>query len=252
VQETIRNQRLVLTGTEYVRFHGGRIDSSTLAVKSVQSAGPERTSVALVSGAASFAAGPVVPHSHLAASDSSGGILYRENVDYIIDYDTGTIAAKSGGVLTAGQTVVIWYYPFALYEAGADFSLNSDRGEIKRLATGAIADGETVWLDYEPVYLTVADEIIENAVAMANGMVESEVDPDRQFEVDPILGAAATYRALEIVCRAAASRELAAGGGGDKVALVWMKLADNHAGRADRLLNSFRPPYDGPRTPSRS
>jgi len=88
------------------------------------------------------------------------------------------------------------------------------------------ACGEAVWLDYQPVYVSVADEIVDNAVAMANGMVENELDPDRQFEVDPTLAAGATYRALEIVCRAAASRELSAQRGGDRMAATWLKLAD--------------------------
>ena len=87
---------------------------------------------------------------------------------------------------------------------------------------------------------------------MANGMVENEVDPDRQFEVDPTLSAAATYRALEIVCRAAAGRELASLRGGDRIAGAWIKLAEDYFARSGLLLRSFRPPYDGPRTPTRS
>jgi len=87
---------------------------------------------------------------------------------------------------------------------------------------------------------------------MANGMVETEVDPNREFEVDPTLSAAATYRALEIVCRAAASRELAASRSGDRVASVWIKLADGYSERSELLLRGFRPPYESPRNPVRS
>jgi hypothetical protein len=102
------------------------------------------------------------------------------------------------------------------------------------------------------VFVSVTDEIVENAVALANGMVESEVDPEREFEANARLSASATYRALEVVCRAAASRELASQSGTDKVASVWIKLADDYGGRSDQLLNAFRPPCAGPRNPQRS
>jgi hypothetical protein len=76
------------------------------------------------------------------------------------------------------------------------------------------------------------------------------VDPDRQFGADPALQAAATYRALEIICRAAAARELSSLRGEDRTAIAWMKLADAHAERSEHLLRLFRPPYAGPSAPA--
>jgi hypothetical protein len=194
----------------------------------------------------------VVPGSLVAASDSSLGTVYVENVDYVVDYGGGILTAKAGGALGSNSQVTVWFFPYALYQEGTDYALDSEGGRLKRLTSGSIAGGETVWLDYSPIYVSVADEIVENAVAMANGLIESEVDPERQFEVSPTLSAAATYRALEIVCRAAATRELASQRAQDKAASVWIKLADDYAGRSDLLLRSFRPPYSGPRTPARS
>jgi len=186
------------------------------------------------------------------ASDSSLGTVYVENVDYVVDYAGGRLTTKVGGSLSSAQTVTVWYLPYALYEEGSDYGLDASGGQIKRLSGGDIASGETVRLDYRPVFVSVTDEIIENAVALANGMVQTEVDAEREFEANPSLGAAATYRALEIVCRAAASRELASQNGADKVATVWIKLADDYAGRSDQLLTGFRPPFNGPRNPQRS
>jgi hypothetical protein len=186
------------------------------------------------------------------ASDSSLGTVYQENTDYVVDYATGLLTVKAGGALTANQGVTVWMIVYGLYTESADFSVRADRGEIKRLTGGSIAVGETVYLDYVPVYVSVTDEIVDNAVSMANGIVENEVDPDRQFEVDPTLSAAATYRALEIVCRAAASRELASQRGGDRIAATWIKLADDHSQRSEMLMRSFRPPYDGPKSPVHS
>jgi len=159
------------------------------------------------------------------------------------------VSVKAGGILTSSQQVTVWFLPYALYAATSDYTLDAAHGQIKRLAGGDIAPGETVRLDYRPVYVSVADEIIDNAVTMANGMIEREVDPEGEYEADTTLDTAATYRALEIVCRAAASRELASQRGADKVATGWMKLSDDYGTHSELLLRNFRPPVSGPRAP---
>jgi len=252
VADQVLDQPVIIPSSDYYRFYGGAVEADSVRVKSLQSTTPQRTEVNLSGGTASCGVAPMLSGSVLVASDSSLGTVYRENLDYVFDYATGTLSTKTGGALASNQTVIVWYLPFTLYLSGTDYSLAFDRGEIRRLETGSIAVGERVWLDYHPVYVSVADEIITNAVTMANGMVENEVDPNREFEVDPTLSAAATYRALEIVCRAAASRELAVSRSGDRVASVWIKLADGYSERSELLLRSFRPPYDSPRNPVRS
>lgn len=252
VADQILDQAVLVPSTDYYRFYGGAVEPDSVRVKSIQNQTPQRIEVTLSAGVASCSTAPVVPGSVVVASDSSLGTVYRENVDYIVDCVSGILTTKSGGSLASDQTVTVWQVPFTLYVSGVDYSIAADSGEIRRLVGGTIAAGEMVWLDYRPVYVCVADEIINNAVAMANGMVENEVDPNREFEVDPTLAAAATYRALDIVCRAAASRELAAFRGGDRVATVWIKLADGYSERSELLVRSFRPPYDSPRNPVRS
>lgn len=252
VQDQIVDQPVTLAGSDYVRFYGGGVEAATLLVKSIQSVTPSRTDVTFIGGTVSIIAGPIVPGSVIVASDSSLGTLFQENLDYIVDFKTGSLTVKAGGALSANQAVTVWYLAYTLYAEGTDFSLSADRGELKRLSGGTIAPGETVYLDYQPRYVSVADEIVDNAVAMANAMVENDVDPDRQFEVDATLTAAATYRALEIVCRASASRELASGRAGDRIAAIWIKLAEGYSDRSEKLLRDFRPPYSGPNNPARS
>ncbi|MEW5995224.1 MAG: hypothetical protein AB1744_12655 [Candidatus Zixiibacteriota bacterium] len=91
--------------------------------------------------------------------------------------------------------------------------------------------------------------MLNKAVLEANALVERDIDPDRQFGADPVLQSGATYRALEIICRASAARELSRARGEDRTALAWMKLADGYAARADQVLRSFHPPFTGPSTP---
>lgn len=249
IEDQVMDQPVTMSGSDYVRFYGGAVDAESFRVKSIRSRKPTRTTITFSNGSTVIAANSIVPDSVVVASDSSLGTVYVENVDYIVDYGNGSLAMKAGGVLSSNDQVTVWFLPYALYESTNDYSLDATHGRIRRLAGGDIAVGETAWIDYRPVYVSVADEIVDNAVTMANGMIEREVDLEGQYETDSSLSAAATYRALEIVCRAAASRELASQGGADKVAAGWMKLSDDYATRSDLLLRNFRAPYSGPRAP---
>lgn len=249
IEDQVTDQPVTMPDSDHVRFYGGAIDAESFRVKSLRSRKPARATVTFSNGSAVITSNSIVPDSVVVASDSSLGTVYVENVDYIVDYGGGLLTMKVGGALSSNHQVTVWFLPYALYEAGSDYALDAANGRIKRLAGGDIAVGETAWLDYCPVFVSVADEIVDNAVTMANGMIEQEVDPDRQYEADSALSAGATYRALEIVCRAAASRELASQRGADKVAAGWMKLSDDYATRSDLLLRNFRPPYSGPRAP---
>jgi len=251
VSDRVHDQPVVMPESDYVQFYGGAVDGSTVSVKSIRTNVPTRLALTLCAGPTALAAAPLVRGSGVVASDSSLGTVYTENVDYLIDYEAGALTVKDGGALEAGNQVTAWFVPYLVLVAGDDYQLNSARGEIRRLA-GAIAPGETVWVDYSPTYVHLPDEIVGEAVSMANGMVAREVDPDRQFEADPALGAAATYRALAVACRAAATRELATLRGNDKAALAWVKLSDDYAREADMLLRSFRPPAQSPHAPARS
>ena len=251
-QENIYDQAVILKGSDYATFFNGAIEESSLTVKSQQSNDLTSATVTLGSGGTSLASSPLVRGSVVVASDSSLGTIYTENVDYIIDYPLSVLTIKSGGALSAGQTVSVWYLAYVIYTDGSDYQADVNRGRIRRLSGGDIAPGETVYLDYSPIYQSFNEEMLNNAVLEANGLIEKEVDPDGQFGADPVLQASATYRALEIVCHAAAARELSSLRGEDRTALAWMKLAETYTTRSELLLRLFRPPYTGPAAPVHS
>jgi hypothetical protein len=186
------------------------------------------------------------------ASDLSQTTIYTENIDYIVDYSNGTLTIKEGGALTVGNAIVIWYLPYTLYTAGSDYSLDENRGTIRRLASGDIAENETVYLDYYPMNGSVTDLVLEQAALEANGLIEAAVDPEGQFGADPVLQSAATYRALEIVGYMAASRELTTRSNSYLSAQTWLKLAEQFAARANKLLDDFRPAASSPSNPTHS
>ncbi len=248
----IVHDQVVILESDYVTFFNGPVQQSSVVVKSVQSGGPTRVTVALNGERTSLPSSPLVRGSVVVASDSSLGTVYAENVDYVIDYSLGDLVIKEGSALVTGQSVTVWYQGYFVYSAGSDYQLDADEGRIKILSAGNIASGETVLLDYAPVCKSFNEEILGTAVLEANALVEQEVDPDGQFGADPLLQAGATYRALEIICRASAVGELSSLRGEDRAALAWMKLAETYAARSDQLLRSFRPPFDGPTAPVHS
>ncbi len=248
--DCIRDLAVTLKGTEFVRFYGGAIDDTTLIVKAVRSSDHSRATITLTTGLNQITPNPLMRGSVVVASDSSLGTVYVENEDYVIDYDNGTLELTSGSALEVGTSITVWFCAQIRCTPGTDYQINSTRGEIRRLAGGLIAAGETVYLNFSPAYEDFTDDLLASAVLEANGLIERDIDPLGDFGADPMLGAAATSRALEIVCRAAAMRSLAGELSDDKIALAWMKIAESHAARADQLIRSFRPPAVSPATPA--
>jgi hypothetical protein len=248
---SVTDQRLVLEGVEYISFCNGPVDGDSVVVKSIRQTRPARVAVSVGEGSVSFHGGPVVPGTIVAASDSSLGTVYVENVDYIVDYAAGDLHLKPDGSIAPSAEVVIWYLPFTIFYEGVDYSLDSLKGRLRRFSDGAIADGEAVLLDHSSTHVSWDDDLIGAAVAEANGTVEREIDPSGDFGADPGLQAAATYRALAIVGRAAAMRALSVNKD-DRAAVAWLKLVDAFSERADEHLARFHPAASGPSGPTHS
>ena len=250
-QTKIYNQAIIM-GTDYVTFFEGPVDSLSVKVKSIRSSRPTPVSVTLVGGGVILSSAPLVNGTVTVASDSSLGTIYTENIDYIIDYDRAEMYLKEGGDLEPEQSLVAWFERYHVYNSGSDYQLDAGRGQIRKLSAGQIAEGESVYLDYTPIYESFNERIISAAVTETNGLIEREVDPEGRFGADPVLQAGATYRALEIICRAASARELSSLRGEDRTALAWIKLSEMYAERSRQLLRDFRPPFSGPSTPTHS
>lgn len=249
-QSNIMNQSIKLVNTDYISFFKGAISSDDFFVKSNQAASHIRKTQKILSDTHNFSSIPVIEDSVVVASDSSLGTVYTENSDYIIDYTQGNLNIKSSGLIETNQNITIWYKNFTIYSPNIDYLINYELGQIKRIATGNIADGESVYLDYSPVSVVYDETIIENAVASANGLIESEVDPSGSFGSDRTLQTAATYKALEIICQAAAVRDMAKSYDNNKNVSVWIKLAEMFQNNSETLIKKFRPPFEQLNSPT--
>jgi hypothetical protein len=252
VAERVVDLPITLLDTTPLKFWGCAIEAGSLRVKSQQTLSPVRQTITVSVNGMTVTNSPIVRGSVVLATDSSLGRIYIENLDYIVQYESSTLQPKSGGALVIGQNVVVWYIPMHLYAAGEDYAIDHDRAEIRRLVGGGIESGETIDLDFVPVFTGFDEQLIAVAVNEANSAIEREIDPERQFGADESLVAAATCKALEIVCFSAASRELSNGRGLDKIALTWLILAESYHQRGANLLSSFRPTATGPSAPVHS
>jgi hypothetical protein len=252
IRDEVYDQVVVFDSDDYISFFSGAIDEASLAVKSLQSIEPERKEIILGTGANAIDSFPLQRGSVVVASDSSLGTVYTENVDYVLNYNNAQLYIKNDGSLSGGDTIIIWYVRYALYTNNTDFQIGDENGKIRRMTGGGIAPNETVLIDFTPVYKSHTEEVLNNAVLEANHLIENEIDTDQIYGADPVLQAAATYRALEIVCQTAAARELSSLRGEEKSALAWIKLAEVFAARSEKFMKSFHPPIDGPNKPTHS
>lgn len=242
VSNKIFDQQLIFDSNELITFFGGVINESSLLVKSLQQTNQSSIDIIIEDGEAQISNLPIVRGSLLVADSSSLSVIYTENIDYIIDYEAGKMTVKEGGILTNGMSVTVFYIPFHLYQSGVDFSLDNKNGRMRRLSSGSIALGERIFLDYQPEYISFTDESLSAAVKEANSIISQIIDPNQEFEADPVLQAAATYRALEILCRSSAIRELTSQNKDDKTSAAWLKLSESYRTESDKLLASFKEP----------
>ncbi len=246
------NQPVTLIDDDYVSFFNRSIESSSVIVKNLKSNVYTRSSLTLNASTVNFSSIQVVPESVVVSNNSSLGIIYIENSDFIIDYQNGNLTIKSNSRLQLNQPVTIWYQTFHIYTNTSDYQIDSVNGKIKKVPSGSIAAGETVYLDYTPLSATYNEELIENSVFTANGLIEKEVDPEASFGADLTLQTAATFKALEIICHASVLRELSSNSFADKKSSDWIKLGEIYRQKSEELIKKFRPPFSPAKSPTHS
>lgn len=243
LQESVRtegkveNHRVILSGVETVVFpHAGLIAGSE-RVKGKEQIAPARESVVLYDEPKSLSKSALLPDSVVAAKDSSLTEIYAENVDFVVDYASGTITRMADGNIESGQSVTIWYYYFTLYSKDEDYLISYQNGEVTRLEDGNIADGQIVWIDYEIESGLFADDVITNAIIEASTQLDDRIESGVVDDATSVLTIAETYltvsiltqiRALEIIQSSALS-------------------ASSRAGLSSQLLeisNRYRQEYD--------
>ncbi len=236
---------VTFTDLEWVNLPGRGIFENSVVVKAIKNYAPISEVVTLGDGVVSLSNSRLVANSMTAASDSSLGIIYKENIDFSVDNGRGTISRLIDGEIASGSIVVVWYYYYSTYTEGVDYSVNYQSGMIRRLPGGNIQPDQMVLVDYELTCNQLNDEYISEAVYEANAIVEKLIDPQKRFGADLTLQTAATCLAVSLVCRMAAISDLRFGDEGRQTAGAWLSLAESYRDDYRNLLKAFRPQASG-------
>jgi hypothetical protein len=232
---------VVFNGLEEVLLPGHSIIKDSVTVKAIACVEPTYEDVVLNDSPIALTNEQLIPNSVAAASDSSLGKIYSENVDFSIDYTDGKITRIDGGDIASGSKTSLWYNYYKRYNENTDYSVNYLAGKISRLAGGAIQIGQMVLVDYQLMQSYLDDEIIIEAVNQANVIVEDRIDTEQYFGADLVLQTAATYLAISLLCRIEAAGCLRYGGNGGAETRWWLSLADSYRSDFEKLIKKFHP-----------
>ena len=252
VHQMITNQRTSFTNNDFQSFFNGQIVNGSVVIKSLKEYKHQLSSLIVTDGENVISNLPVVDGSVLCASNNSLTQIYKENIDYIIDYTRGTVVFPSSGTISKDDHVTFFYLPYFIYQENSDYKINYESGKIALPVSSKIQFGEVVYIDYQPAVLIYSDAVIENAVVEANAIIEQTVDPNQQFGANIVLQTAATYRALEILCRSSAVKDLASQSGRESSAKAWITLGDVYLLRSQELIRSFTEPVSQISIPTHS
>jgi hypothetical protein len=179
----------------------------------------------------------LLPETVVAAKDSSLTVIYTENVDFVVDYASGTITRIADGDIESGQSVTVWYYYFTLYSKDEDYLISYQNGEVTRIEGGKIADNQIVWIDYEIESGLFADDVITNAIIEASTQLEDRIDSGAADDATSVLTIAETYLTVSILTRIRAL----------EITQSSALSASSRAGLSSQLLeisNRYRQEYD--------
>jgi hypothetical protein len=220
---------------------GRFIRENSLIVKSHTMTSPAYEEINLESAPVSLNRNYLIPQTMVVAANKSLSTIYRETIDYLVSYREGQITRIEGGGISAGTTVSAWYFYYTLYDENIDYEVEYSEGRIRLLTGSNIAYNQTILIDYDLSSSQLSEALISGAVAEANAIVESEIDPSRPYGADQTLQTAATFLAVSLLCRMAGTGNLTRGEPVRSNAEAWIKLADSYRTDYGRLIKKFRP-----------
>ncbi len=228
------------------------VNSGSEKVKAKEQIKPDYQTVMFPAGnQVSLDKSELIRDSVVIASDSSLGSIYKENLDYTVDYDNGILTRISSGNIPQAVTVSVWYMPYRVYTRGTDYSIDYSKGEISRISSGDIEAGQWVYVDYISEYAVIDEEIIKNAISEANEQVLNFIDSIYSSSTDSSLVVAETYLSVSIICRIKALQAISSGTR-SCISSSWSALADQYKRDAYLLLGKFAGSLGGLNAPQKA
>lgn len=251
----VENEQAGIKGADWVQLQRRMILQGTEKIKGKEQIEPTREDVDFGSSdTQNLSHSELIPDTVVAASDSSLGTIYIENVDYHIDYGSGTISRLSSGSISENAEIVVWYLYYRLYDRGIDYDIDYQRGMIRRRSSGAIESGQTVYVDYTAEYGSLDDEAIANAISEADSRILDFIDSIHHDSNDKLLVTAETYLAVSIICKIRAMESISPSRGKaeNADAMSWTALSEMYKKEAYNILAKYAGPGNSLNPPSKA
>jgi len=197
----IENVMVQLTGTESLTLGHKGIKSLSEKVKGKVLNEPVSQVVQLGDEWTILNNQELISESVVVASNSSLTEVYKENLDYMVEYNTGKLLRIEDGNIQNDQSVTVWYFYYKQFQKGVDYYFNYNSGTIQRIPEGSVEDGQFVWIDYVFETGGFSDESLSRAINEAHTVLISRIDEEYQDSSNQILEVIETYLALDILAR---------------------------------------------------
>jgi len=194
---------------------------------------------------ASVGEAQLVPNSEILALSASLATLYRNELDYQMDYVQGNIRRVPTGIIPDNMSVLLYYRTYAVFLRGQDYVVDCARGTVHRTSGSSIPDGARVLVDYTVTAGSVEDDLIDEAIVEAEDMIVRRLASGYNANsTDQGLKTGATDLALSIITRAMAGDALGSVVTSDAAgrAREWQKLSEMYEARAWETLRPFLDP----------
>ncbi|MBD3216635.1 MAG: hypothetical protein GF310_00070 [candidate division Zixibacteria bacterium] len=248
-QKLVENLLFRLSGDEPLELPHKGIRIGTEKVKGKEFNQPQSETITIAANPVSLGHSNLVADSVVAASDRSLTKIYRENIDYLVDYSAGTVSRIEGGEIESGQEITVWYYHYRLYQKDSDYAISYASGKITRLPEGSLEDGQIVWVDYEIETGIFSDEMITRSVEEAHLIVHGCIAEEYLESSDSLLELAETYIALEILSRMKGLEVMQSTYVNPSVksslGKEYLELGQSYRSEADRILVRFGATSEG-------
>ena len=241
----VREVPAILNGTTPAQLPHAGLTAGAI-VKSKRANTPASESATLTTGWIVLNHAQLIADTVVIANNSSLGLVYTENIDFVVDYAGGRVRRIESGAISNGQTVSIWYGHFHIYTEGDDYAINALSGQLTRKSTGDIADGQQVLVDYTVSLGSVSDTIIDQAIAESGEAVLTIISEANHESPSPGIVIGATHMAVAQLARMRAATLLADSTINASVARaaaqLWLEIASQYDRSAHTFLARFANP----------
>ncbi len=183
----------------------------------------------------------LIPNQMVVADDDGLQNVYLEGIDFVVNYADGKLRRISGGSISDGGNVQIYYQRYSSLTRNVDYTIDYDSGEVAVKAGGSLEADTLTFVDYQISASSGVDNLISQAITEAEDKILTRVKDDYDgSSTDQGLISGATELSLSILCRALASRALSDGRtSAEGRARAWRELASAYETTAWITLRPF-------------